>query len=115
MPVPRSNEYVPTVYVVQDDPRKNFVPALDFGRLEVILPERSQVTFASSPTVRRIRDALYKYTAEDFILANGDPVAIGIVCAEAARRTGGVFQVLKWDRQEMRYYADAVDLNAVAL
>jgi hypothetical protein len=102
-----------TVFVVQEDPRKNLLPALDFGNVEYILDSRDQVTLDPVPWVRRIKTALRRYTENDFILAIGDPAAIGIACAVAAMNTSGRFKMLKWDRQEMRYYPIAVDLARV--
>ena len=94
----------PRVFVVQDDPKKNLLPALDFGDIVTILDADAQITFAAPPWVRKIRTVMNDYTSEDFILATGDPCAIGIACAVAAEKTGGEFKMLKWDRQERRYY-----------
>ena len=99
------------VFAVQEDTRKNLLPALDFGNIEYILDSRDQITFDAVPWVRRIATALRGYTEEDYILAIGDPAAIGIACAVAAQRTGGRFKMLKWDRQEQRYYPIAVDIS----
>jgi len=100
----------PVVYVVQDS-KKNVVSAMDFGSIEIILPEGVQITFAAAPTVRRIREAMHKFNENDYIIAIGDPVAIGIACAVASERTGGKFKMLKWDRQENRYYPVTVDIE----
>lgn len=99
-----------TVYVVQQSD-KNITPAMDFGAVEVILPNGPQVMFNAAHAVRLIRQAMYRFTEDDYIIAIGDPAAIGIACAVAAERTGGRFKMLKWDRQEMRYYPVVVDLN----
>jgi hypothetical protein len=40
-------------------------------------------------------------------------VAIGIACSCAAKANRGRYVVLKWDRQERRYYPVAVDLSAL--
>jgi len=99
------------VFAVQEDPRKNLLPALDFGDVEYILDHRDQITFDSVPWVRRIATALRKYTEEDYILAIGDPAAIGIACSVAAQRTGGRYKMLKWDRQEQRYFPITIDIS----
>lgn len=102
---------MPKVYVVVEDSKKNLTPAMDFGDVEVVLPEDTQLTFAPQPAVEVIRRKMSSYTAEDYIVAVGDPVAIGAVCAAAALATGGRFTVLKWDRQEKRYIPVRVDLG----
>ena len=99
------------VFAVQEDTRKNLLPALDFGSIEYLLDSRDQITFDSVPWVRRIATALRGYTEEDYILAIGDPAAIGIACSVAAQRTGGRYKMLKWDRQEQRYYPITVDIS----
>lgn len=99
------------VFVVQEDPKKNVIQALDFGSIEYILEAREQITFAPRSWVRRIMTSLRAFTDDDYILAIGDPVAIGVACAVAARATGGQFKMLKWDRQESRYYPVLVNLN----
>jgi len=102
---------VSTVFAVQEDPRKNILPALDFGSIEYILEDRDQVTFDPVPWVRRIKTALRGFTEDDYILAIGDPAAIGIACSIAAQVTGGRYKMLKWDRQEKRYFPIAIDIS----
>lgn len=104
---------MPKVYVVVDDPNKNITPAMDFGDVEIVLPAGTQITFAPKPAVDLIRRKMMLYTKEDYIVAVGDPVAIGAVCAAAAEATGGVFTILKWDRQEKRYIPVRIDLASV--
>lgn len=99
-------------YIVQDDPAKNFVKALDHvDQLVTILDRGSQVTFNAAPTVLKMRTALNKYRDGDFIIAVGDPVAIGIACAVVASLNGGRVALLKWDRQERRYFQVAFDIS----
>lgn len=104
----------PIVYVVQEDRKKNILSAMDFGELEAILGPQENVLLNSARTVLAMEAKLYRYRECDFILPIGDPAAIGIACALAAKATGGVFRVLKWDRQEGRYYPIKIDLNARA-
>lgn len=104
------NRNLPRVFVVQEDPRKNVMSAEEFGVLTPVLGPDAQITFASAPWVRKIRTALHDYNGEDYLLAIGDPVAIGVCCAVAAEATGGTFKMLKWDRQERRYYPVEIDV-----
>lgn len=99
------------VYVVQDSPGKNFLSADEYGEVCVILEADSQVMFAAAPTVRRLWTALYRYSDADWIIAVGDPAAIGIACAIAAEVNDGRVNILKWDRQEHRYYPVKVQLH----
>lgn len=112
----------PVVYVVQEPRYKapeggwkkiNLLPALDYGSIEIILEPGEQVMFNAASAVRTIKARLGGYREQDFILAGGDPVAIGIACATAAIANRGRFTVLKWDRQESRYYPVPVDLIAL--
>lgn len=100
---------MPKVFAVQDSPGKNILSASDYGEVEILLPARAQIMFTPQPVVRELRHKLRNYKPEDYILAIGDPSAIGVACSIAASKTGGRFKMLKWDRDERRYYA--VDLD----
>jgi hypothetical protein len=45
-----------------------------------------------------------RFDDQDYLLCIGDPVAIGLATAVAASRNYGRVKLLKWDRQEHRYY-----------
>lgn len=98
-----------TVYVVQDSPKFNLLPAAEYGELQTLLPP-GQVMLATAPTIRVLRDKLRNFSDDDFLLAIGDPIAIGLSVALAAGFNGGKIKMLKWDRQEHRYYALEADL-----
>ncbi len=113
----------PVVYVVQEprykDPaggwkKINLLPALDYGSIEVLLEPGEQVMFNAASVVRTLKAKLAGYREQDFILAGGDPVAIGISCAIAALANRGRFTVLKWDRQESRYFPVLVNILEIA-
>lgn len=99
------------VFAVQEDPKKNMLPALDYGDLEHILSALDQIGLTPGPWVRKIETALHDFTTNDYILAVGDPAAIGVACAVASQMTGGNFQMLKWDRQERRYFPVRIDIR----
>jgi hypothetical protein len=90
------------VYVVQEVPNKNIVPAQRFGELKILLGP-GQVTFSPGPTVRALRRALREFTDKDYLLLIGDPVAIGLATSLAAEANQGRVQFLKWDKQERDY------------
>jgi hypothetical protein len=115
MPITPSNlaykKTDPVVYVIQESQR-NMTSALDFGSLEALLEERDEATMLNIPRlVEKIKHGLRYFTKDDYLLLIGSPVSIGIACAVAAEMTGGVFQVLKWDGQEKRYWQARVNLN----
>ena len=93
-----------TVYVVQEVTGRNILSAKDFGNLELLLPEGSQVVLSSQPTVNKLRRKLKDFCDDDYLLLMGDPVAMGIACAIASDVNRGRIQCLKWDRMELKYY-----------
>ena len=93
-----------TVYVVQESMKFNLLPAAEYGELQTLLPS-GQVMLATAPTIRSLRDKLRTFSDSDFLLAIGDPLAIGLSVAIAAGFNGGKIKMLKWDRRELRYYA----------
>lgn len=109
----------PVVYVVQEPRKKddrggwktvNMLPALDYGSVEVLLEPGEQVVLSAAYVTRTLKAKLSGYRDQDFIVGSGDPAAIGIACAIAALANHGRFTMLKWDRQEMRYYPVPVNL-----
>ena len=97
------------VYIVQDSPGKNFIPAEKFGEAKYLLVGRQ--SSLAVPVIRKLRRELRNFTDEDYLLLVGDPVAIGVATALAARQNRGRVKVLKWDRQESCYYVVQIDLD----
>ena len=60
--------------------------------------------FSSAPFIRKMRKNLQDFKSDDYILCTGDPAIIGLSTAIASDITQGKFNLLKWDRQEKRYY-----------
>lgn len=102
---------MPIVYVVQESPGKNLLGAADFGTVRVLLPSDRQVVFSPGPTVFDLRQQLQKFSDDDYLLPIGDPAAIAIACMVAAENNLGRVKLLKWDRQEARYYPLQIDLH----
>lgn len=98
------------VYVVQESPNKNLLPAAEFGEVTVLLPP-GNVVFSAAPTVRRLREGLKAFSDSDYLLLIGDPAAIAIASAIAAEYNRGHMNLLKWDRQEQKYFTVEVNLN----
>jgi len=106
-----------TVYIIQElpgtkigTPKFNIMGAQKFGTLKTLLPEHSQIILSPGPLIFKLRKLLDKYTENDYLLLTGDPAIIGVACSIVADKTGGKFNLLKWDRQETRYYPLTFDL-----
>ena len=111
------NNYTSTVYVIQEipgtrygRPRINILGAKEFGRLEFLLPEFSQIIFSPGPLIYELRKKLKNFKKEDYILCTGDPAIIGIACSLVSDITNGKYHLLKWDRQELKYYPITINL-----
>ena len=98
-----------TVYVVQEVPKFNVLPARKYGELELMLPP-GQITLSAGPTVNRLKHKLRNFTDMDYLLLIGDPLAIGLAVAIASNANRGKARLLKWDRQAKQYYPLNVNL-----
>ena len=66
--------------------------------------------FSSGPFVHKMRKNLRDFKSNDYVLCSGDPAIIGLSTAIVSDVTRGKFNLLKWDRQETRYYPLTFDL-----
>ena len=105
------------VYVIQDvpgtkmgAPKINIIGATQFGQLKVLLPENSQIILSPSYVITTLRNKLKEYTSKDYLLLTGDPAIIGVACSIVSDTTNGKYNLLKWDKQERRYYPVEIDL-----
>ena len=105
------------VYVIQDvpgskigAPKINIIGATQFGQLKVLLPENSQIILSPSYVITTLRNKLKDYTSKDYLLLTGDPAIIGVACSIVSDTTNGKYNLLKWDKQERRYYPVEIDL-----
>ena len=106
-----------TVYVVQEisgtrdgRPKFNIMGAAEYGKLEFLLDERSQMIFSPGPLIMKLRNLLKNFKPTDYLLLTGDPAIIGVVCSLVSDTTNGRYNLLKWDRQEKRYYPIEIDV-----
>ena len=106
-----------TVYVVQEiagtkegRPKFNIMGAAEYGKLKFLLDERSQMIFSPGPLIMKLRNLLKNFKPTDYLLLTGDPAIIGVVCCLISENTNGRYNLLKWDRQEKRYYPIEIDL-----
>ena len=108
------------VFVIQEiagtkagNPKINIMGASTYsssGKFKFLLPEFSQIIFSPGPLVYKLRQGLKDFTKEDYLLLTGDPAIIGVACSIASDITNGKFNLLKWDKQERRYYPIEIDL-----
>ena len=71
------------VYVVQEVVGRNVLSAEKYGKLELLLPEGSQLVLSTGPTVKRLNRKLKNFCDDDYLLLIGDPSIIGIACARS--------------------------------
>jgi len=108
---------LPIVYVIQEiagtkdgKPKINILGAAEYGTFKFLLPELSQMIFSPGPLIFKLRKGLKDYTTEDFLLLTGDPAIIGVACSIVSDITSGKFNLLKWDKQERKYYPIHINL-----
>ena len=99
-----------TIYVLQEMGR-NIRSAEKFGDLKVVLPDNKQIVLSSGPLTFKLRHELKDFNDNDYLLLMGDPAIIALAGAVASDVNGGKFKVLKWDRDEKRYYDIEIDLR----
>jgi len=97
------------VYITQEDPRKNLLPAAKYGELKVVLPQ-GNICFSTGEVVHRCRKELSRFNDKDYLLLIGDPIAIAIATVVASETNQGKVKFLKWDRQEQIYYPVEINL-----
>ena len=105
------------VYVIQEvagtqagNPKINIMGASNYGKFKFLLPEFSQIIFSPGPLVFKLRKGLRDFTKEDYLLLTGYPAIIGVACSIVSDITNGKYNLLKWDRQERRYYPIKINL-----
>jgi len=108
---------LPIVYVIQEiagtkdgKPKINILGAAEYGTFKFLLPELSQMIFSPGPLIFKLRQGLKDYTTKDFLLLTGDPAIIGVTCSIVSDITAGKFNLLKWDKQERKYYPIHINL-----
>tara|TARA_R100000781_G_scaffold50497_1_gene33417 strand:- start:369 stop:728 length:360 start_codon:yes stop_codon:yes gene_type:complete len=105
------------VYVIQEiagtkvgNPKINIMGASNYGKFKFLLPEFSQIIFSPGPLIYKLRQGLKEFREKDFLLLTGDPAIIGVACSIASDITNGKYNLLKWDKQERKYYPIEINL-----
>ena len=108
----------PIVYVIQEisgtrhgAPKINIMGATKYGKFVFCLPEMSQIIFSPGPLIFKLRKALNNYREMDYLLLTGDPAIIGVACSIVSDITNGKYKLLKWDKQERKYYPIEINLH----
>lgn len=83
-------------------PSINLEPAKTFGELVVMLPPNAN-RLHINPLVVALREQMKDFSADDYVIAVGDPSLIAAAACIAARKTGGLLRILKWDRHSSNY------------
>ena len=106
-----------SVYVIQDipgtkigTPKINIIGATQFGNLKVLLPENSQIILSPAYVTQTLKQKLKDYKSRDYLLLTGDPAIIGVACSIVSDITNGKYNLLKWDKQERKYYPVEINL-----
>ena len=114
----KNNVERPVVYIIQEiagtkdgRPKINIMGAAEFGTFKFLLPELSQIIFSPGPLIFKLRKGLQNYRPKDFLLLTGDPAIIGVACSIVSDMTNGKFNLLKWDKQERKYYPIEINLH----
>ena len=108
------------VFVIQEiagtragNPKINIMGAASYsssGKFIFLLPEFSQIIFSPGPLVYKLRQGLKDFTTKDYLLLTGDPAIIGVACSIVSDITNGKYNLLKWDKQERKYYPIEINL-----
>ena len=105
------------VYVIQElpgtrmgAPKFNIMGASRYGNIVTLLPENSQIILSPGPLIYKLRKLLKDYKSTDYLLLTGDPAIIGVACSIVSDITNGKYNVLKWDKQERKYYPIEINL-----
>ena len=108
------------VYVIQEiagtkagNPKINIMGASVYsasGKFNFLLPEFSQIIFSPGPLIYKLRKGLRDFKKTDYLLLTGDPAIIGVACSIVSDITGGKYNLLKWDKQERKYYPIEINL-----
>ena len=108
------------VYVIQEiagstdgRPKINIMGAASYSTTNdfiFLLSELSQIIFSPGPLIFKLRKGLKNFTTDDYLLLTGDPAIIGVACSIVSDMTNGKYNLLKWDKQERKYYPIAINL-----
>ena len=91
----------------------NILSASKYGHFVFCLEEYSQILFSPQPFVNKMKKNLKDIREKDYILCMGDPAIISVSSALVGDFTRGKINMLKWDKQEKRYYPLSFNLYEI--
>ena len=95
------------VFVVQDSPGKNLLPARSFGDIRIMLTHRD-LTQGYVHVQQRLMQSLEDFDeTKDYLLLIGDPIAMGLAIHMVLSDCGSV-KLLKWIREKYDYAVEEV-------
>lgn len=112
-----SKVYVTQIPAYYDREKRGWVnkydlsPAEKFGEVIALLRPGNIFRRDLEKTVRSIEREMMGFTKDDYVLALGDPIAIGLAVMAASRATGGRVTILKFDRKDGEYHPFPIRLN----
>ncbi len=83
-------------------PKLDLSPAAKFGKIEILLPPEANRLLVV-PLFEMIKEKLAEFSAQDWIVAVGDPTIFAATACYATRKAGGILRLLKWDRKTGDY------------
>ena len=78
--------------------------------LPVTVCYQFSLTRSPGPLIFKLRKGLKDFKEGDYLLLTGDPAIIGVACSIVSDITNGKYNLLKWDRQESKYYPIEINL-----
>lgn len=100
-----------TVYVVQNDSRKNFSDAERYGQLKDVFGNVGS-RYNTARMVEHARRVLREWQPGDHLLIVGDPTLCGVAMTVIAEQQD-VVDVLRWDRIEYKYVPQRWDFDSL--
>ena len=66
--------------------------------------------FSPGPLIFKLKNLVKDFKPTDYLLLTGDPAIIGVACSIVSDITNGKYKLLKWDKQERKYYPIEINL-----
>ena len=66
--------------------------------------------FSPGPLIFKLKKRFKKLYNRRLFIITGDPAIIGVACSIVSDITNGKYNILKWDKQERKYYPIEINL-----
>ena len=84
---------------------------INFEKDQTEVLDRTENIKSLANQVKKLREGLKNYKTQDFLLLTGAPAIIGVACSIVSDITNGKYSLLKWDKQERKYYPIEINLH----